>query len=399
MRVLVTYGWCRTAYAAAESLSQAGFDVYASGSSALSMTRVSRFVRGFNRVPDPFKCPESFANALVSIVQDRKIDILLPVHEDALIIQKYRHIFPNNVIIACPKHEDLSIALDKYQLTKLASAAGIQVPSTYEPKNIDQADIFFAETDFPLIIKTRHGNSGKGVFLVQSESQAKSTFRDVVKKYSLSDDNLPICQEFIDGQICGSCFLADKGEVKACFTERYLRCKQGKFGTSVLREPADLPELKEDTSKIVRALNWTGIGHFDFIMDEKSRRPVLIEMNPRFWGALNMAIKNGYDFPRALVTMLTNGKPNAESFQPKEKPVKSLWIAGEMIAAMDELMHGKLFAPLMSLRRVLLHRGRYSFDDFRWNDPFPLLVEMVHYATGFFLSGGNVNPEAIEMMR
>jgi hypothetical protein len=58
MRILVTYGGCHTAYIAAESLGRAGFEVYACGSTALSMVRISRFVRGFHRVPDPFKEPE-----------------------------------------------------------------------------------------------------------------------------------------------------------------------------------------------------------------------------------------------------------------------------------------------------------------------------------------------------
>jgi len=94
MRILATYGWCRTAYIAAESLCRAGFEVYACGSTALSMVRVSRFVRGFDRVPDPFKEPEQYLTEISAIVKRRNIDVLLPVHEDALAIQTYRELLP-----------------------------------------------------------------------------------------------------------------------------------------------------------------------------------------------------------------------------------------------------------------------------------------------------------------
>ncbi|MEG4632702.1 hypothetical protein QUB56_24440 [Microcoleus sp. AR_TQ3_B6] len=69
MRILVTYGWCRTAYIAAESICRAGFEVYACGSTALSMVRVSRLVRGFDRVPDPFKEPEQLVELRASALE------------------------------------------------------------------------------------------------------------------------------------------------------------------------------------------------------------------------------------------------------------------------------------------------------------------------------------------
>lgn len=69
MRILVTYGWCGTAYIAAESLCRAGFEVYACSSTALSMVRVSRFVRGFDRVPNQFKEPEQLVELRASALE------------------------------------------------------------------------------------------------------------------------------------------------------------------------------------------------------------------------------------------------------------------------------------------------------------------------------------------
>jgi len=51
------------------------------------MVRVSRFVRGLERVPDPFQEPEQYVTEISAIVKRRNIEVLLPVHEDAFLIE------------------------------------------------------------------------------------------------------------------------------------------------------------------------------------------------------------------------------------------------------------------------------------------------------------------------
>jgi hypothetical protein len=40
-----------------------------------------------------------------------------------------------------------------------------------------------------------------------------------------------------------------------------------------------------------------------------------------------------------------------------------------------------------------------TYDDFRWHDPLPLLMELTHYGSSFLASGENLNPVAAEMMQ
>ena len=399
MRILVTYGWCRTAYIAAESLCRAGFEVYTCGSTDLSMARFSRFVRGFDRVPDPFKEPEQYVTEISAIVKRRNIEILLPIHEDALAIQTYREILPENLLIACPPRSEISRVLDKYEIIKIADSAQVAVPKTVAPATIAEVDSLAQQLGFPLIIKTRRGNSGKGVFRVNSAEETRQKYSEIVKNFGLANNQLPILQEYIEGSVFGSCFLADRGEVKACFLERYLRCKEGGFGTSIWRERCEFPLLHDYTKKMAKMLNWTGIGHFDFMVNPQLSSAYLIEMNPRFWGALNLAVQNGFDFPKGLITMLTKGEPDADSFKPLLHPVASQWIVGEIIAGVAEFRRGKWLAPLASAGRILFSDRPRTYDDFRWHDPLPLLVEIAHYGSSFLASGGEINPVVAEMMQ
>src|SRR5438445_5418552 len=99
MRVLVTYGWCRTAYVICESLARAGFTVCACGDSALSMTRASRYVNSFDLVPDPFGDSQAYAAADGEIMQRRRVCFVVPVNEGYEVIQQFRSILPSKVII------------------------------------------------------------------------------------------------------------------------------------------------------------------------------------------------------------------------------------------------------------------------------------------------------------
>ncbi len=190
----------------------------------------------------------------------------------------------------------------------------------------------------------------------------------------MANNQLPILQEYLEGSVFGSCFLAKDGEVKACFVERYLPCKEAGFGTRVLREPCELPLLHDYTQRMAKALNCTGIGRFDFIVDSQLSSTYLIEMNPRFWGARNLAVQNGFDFPRGLVTMLIKGEPDSDCFKLLLQPVASLWIVGEIIAGVAKFYTGKNLAPRASAGRIL-HRFRLHLN----NNKSKLFVETAIY--------------------
>jgi predicted ATP-grasp superfamily ATP-dependent carboligase len=151
----------------------------------------------------------------------------------------------------------------------------------------------------------------------------------------------------------------------------------------VLRERCDSPLLEEAAAKIVRELKWTGVGQLDFIAKADMTEPYLLEMNPRWWGALNLAVVNGFDFPLGLVTMLLDGQPVSSAFCEGVPRRKSLWIVGELMACRAELMQGKLYSPFSSLWRILFPGRDCAYDDFSWRDPLPLLFEVVHYFERF----------------
>jgi biotin carboxylase len=387
VRVLVTYGWCRTAYAVCERLARSGFRVSACGDSALSMTRVSRYVETFDRVPDPFGSPGLYAHAIAEVIRRRNISLVIPAHEDFVPLQEFRHVLPPGVIVAGPPIDEGREVLDKWNLFRRARLAGVPTPATLAPASVEEADDALASVSLPAVLKPRRGNGAKGIVIVRDAVRGAAAYRNLVQQFQLDAGNLPLIQEYLDGVQMGCCFIAIDGEVKARFVERYVRCKQAGFGTSVLREPAASPEIENLTARLARELRWTGIGHLDFILGPDGE-PYLLELNPRFWGALNLAIQNGFDFPAALASLALTGAVDLRCFVPRQ-PVNSLWIAGELMACLDDVQNRRWAEALRTPLRLLRCR---RYDDFRLTDPLPLFMELSYYLAGFVRGGGDANP-------
>jgi predicted ATP-grasp superfamily ATP-dependent carboligase len=398
-RVLVTYGWCRTAYVVAESLAKAGYGVYGCDDSRWNMLSCSRYVRGFDVVSNPFRNPRQFVSDIASVVRKRAIDILLPVHEDVLAVAQFRELLPEDTLVIAPRLEDLLIAIDKGEIIRIAGRAGVPSPRTFEPRTVQEVTLAARELSGPLILKTRRGNSGKGVIFVKSPADAGGLWEDLIRKFRLPAGREPLVQEYLEGDLYGSCFLASEGEIKGLFLEKYLRWKDGKFGTSVLREPSNWELLGEYSRQIVRELRWTGIGHLDFAGKRDENRAWLLEMNPRFWGALNMAVQNGYNFPLGLVSMYQRCDPEVAALSPRMRPRKSLWIVGELMAGLKETRPHHPTALFSSLSRIVFPGPGVVYDDFRWSDPLVAIAEAIQYIRRFWKSGFSFNPAEEGMMR
>ena len=120
----------------------------------------------------------------------------------------------------------------------------------------------------------------------------------------------------------------------------------------------------------------------------------LLEMNPRFWGALNLAVRNGFDFPAALVSLATGGAADSRWFTARP-PVRSL-LDRRRVYGVRGRCPARTLEGSSEERRPVLAAG--SYDDFRAADPLPLFLELAYYLTGFVRSNGDINPVSVGMI-
>ena len=384
----VTYGWCRVSYVIVRSLARRGVTVHVGDASRLAMCRYSRRHASFTRYRSPYKDPAGFVDDVAAAVERRGAGVLIPGHEDTLAIAQHRDRLPEALKVPVGDAKSIATAINKWHVIRRAREVGVPAPDTFKPETPEELRGRADGLDYPCVVKTQLGNSGKGVFIVRDAGECLERFEWLVKTYNLAEPNRPIVQSFARGVGYGVCLLYNKGEFRASFCERYIRCKDGDFGTSVFRESVHAPELERHARALMDSMNWHGVAHLDFIHDEETGQAALIEVNPRFWGALDLAVRAGVDFPWLLYKMAVDG--DVEPVTSYRVGVKSRWIVGEMLHLFNLARRGRVRQTLRSVASIAGSRSD-GFDDFSVSDPVPLLFEMAYYASGF-LTSGSTNP-------
>jgi predicted ATP-grasp superfamily ATP-dependent carboligase len=146
-------------------------------------------------------------------------------------------------------------------------------------------------------------------------------------------------------------------------------------GPSTLREGVEHLEIKELGLSLLKSLNWTGVAMAEFKVDPRDGIPKLMEVNPRFWGSLHLAIISGVDFPYLILRMA-----RGESFDP----VISYTIGKRC----RWLLFGDILHFLNSPHRFHLDPSFFrffdpdtSYDIISQEDPLPVLGAMATFFT------------------
>lgn len=183
-----------------------------------------------------------------------------------------------------PEPRSLAVACDKRQTLRAASAAGVPVPAEGGRR-------------FPVVVKYR---CGELLGLPAAERYAicrNAGERDAALAAMAARQSEPLVQQYLPGPGYGvACLFAADGTLIAAFCHRRLREYPATGGPSCLAESWVDPELTELGVRLLRALDWRGLGMVEFRADAGGR-PRLLEINPRPWGTIALAIAAGVDFP------------------------------------------------------------------------------------------------------
>ena len=123
----------------------------------------------------------------------------------------------------------------------------------------------------------------------------------------------------------------------------------------------------------------------EYKYNERTDEYVLMEINGRFWGSLQLAIDAGVDFPRLLVE-----RALALRFPPvlEYTEVVSRWEWGEIDHLIARVRRNPDLWTLLRATGTVLKSwllalaGRNSAEVFRWRDPAPFAIETVQWLRG-----------------
>lgn len=307
MSALITTANSPKALISTRSLGKRGIEVSTADKTKYALSSLSRYSKNFYLYPSPKDMPMDFIRELTSIVKKYKHDVLLPVHsEDTYLIAKYKSHF--DPFIKVPLHDYSSIMAvnNKGSLMQVASNLGIPIPNTYYIKDLCMLSQIAEKIEFPAVIKLKETSSSIGLSYVNSKEELISKYKETVLKYDLAPSNHPLIQEYVEGDGYGVSVLFNQGDLRAKFTHKRLREYPISGGPSTYRISVKEPIMEDIATRLLEYFNWHGVAMVEFKMGSNNK-PVLMEVNPRFWGSLNQAIQSGVDFPYLLYNMALDG--------------------------------------------------------------------------------------------
>ena len=114
----------------------------------------------------------------------------------------------------------------------------------------------------------------------------------------------------------------------------------------------------------------------EFKYDEENDKLWFIEVNPRMWGSMPVAIDSGVEYPYLAFLCATKGASTAKEFfknSQKNVPWTGKWLLGDTFLFLTHLKN-------MNIRDALsmINFEYDSIDDFNLKDPLPFFGQLFH---------------------
>jgi protein-tyrosine-phosphatase/predicted ATP-grasp superfamily ATP-dependent carboligase len=369
LKALVLDGHSRAALETAQALGRAGIAVHAISSDPHSLIFHSRYV------VDALAQKCAAADYLCWIQElDRRnhYQVVVPSTEASLLqLMQLSPDDPMRTKAVLSSNADLRIALNKEETHRLARELKIDVPHSKLHSDIEEIGEAAA---YPLVLKPIHSK-----VLVNGELktlQPVVVTRDQPRRQTLQSwlPYTPVQeQEYVLGKGVGVELLFERGEKVWHFAhERIHEYPLTGGGSSYRRSIVAPSHLLDAADRLLRRLNWHGVAMVEFKL-QPSGVYSLIEVNPRLWGSLALAVDAGVNFPMGLMSIASGGMPVPQpdykiGYYSRALSLDLEWLKANLTADHSNpllLTRPKLCSLVEYVRPFL---GRESWDHFDYGD-------------------------------
>lgn len=295
LRVLVLDGHSRAALETAQSLGRRGARLRVAAVERDGLALRSRW--SVDRVLQP-RSGEQLTPWIEAQVGDFDPALVVPATETSLLALRALPLdHPARQRAVLSDNEALDTFLDKEQTRKHAEQVGVPVPAT----RLIEGTAAEPPPAWPVVLKpTRSKVIVDGVV----KALAPRIVRDVdAWREALAAWNglTPVQEQaYITGRGVGVEVLYERGQLRWAFAHERLHELPLTGGGSAWRKSVSMPQdLLEASHALLDPLGWHGVAMVEFKRSEDGSFH-LMEVNPRLWGSLALAIDAGVDFPLGL---------------------------------------------------------------------------------------------------
>lgn len=366
IRVFVTDGYWRKTLAAVRALGRRGVRVTVGESTYLAPALFSRYCHCRVRTPSPVLQPSQYLDFLETYLKRHPHHVLMPMEEDTLLLlARNRERFQNITSLPCAAHHHLLFARDKLKVLRRAEDLDIPIPRTFEIDNMAEAKPLSKQVEYPVVVKPRVGSGSAGVEYVTEPAQLPAALARVFRS-----GQSPLVQERLpsEGAGIGASFLLDQNhQVRASFIHRRLREYPVQGGPSTLRQSIIHEQARRDGARLLESLRLVGVGMVEFKIDSRDGTAKLLEVNPRFWGSLALAINTGVNFPY-LLTLMALGLDFPAVHTYRLGHLCRWLLPGDILHFLQNPNRWRLKPSFFQFRRANM-----SYDIIDMDDPLPIL--------------------------
>lgn len=331
-RVLLLVDEYYASLAAVRALAAGGYAPIVGATTADGYAHRSRAARAVVRLPSPEL--QGFADAVGSAARQHGADVVMPATEATLVALAGRGDELAPSILAAPSREALSRVADKRTLAVAAAAAGLATP----PSRVVRSSTLDAGTlSFPAVVKPLWSALvDGGVTRALPKAVRVSTREQLELQLALHRDVEWLVQPYVHGSLLAVAALAWRGELLVAVQQRARRIFPRDCGVSAYAETVAPDEvLLGRLGRLVAEVALDGLFEAQFVAAGNER--FLIDVNPRAYGSLALAVAAGANLPAGHVDLVLGRRP---VFQLARHPVRFRAEPGELAGLADALRRG-----------------------------------------------------------
>jgi carbamoyl-phosphate synthase large subunit len=290
-------------------------------------------------LPYPNSGAQVLLARLLEIHKRFPLDLIIPTLDaeldNYLLIQD--SLREQGIRLYLPGKEQLKFR-DKTKLSESLKDSRVLTPTTIvmgDPSAILNAGELLT---YPFLIKGLFYEA----YLASNYEQAVGYFYKVSARWGFP----VIAQQWIRGEEYNVVALAESGKVRgAVAMKKMFLTDKGKAWAGVT---IDNQKLMEDSKAIIKTIDWNGGCELEYIVENKTNKQYLLEINPRFPAWIYLATAAGQNLPEMLVRLALEEKIETKtSFEVGKVFVRHSW---------DDIVDMKDIASLSGRGELILEK-------------------------------------------
>jgi len=349
---------------------------------------VCRYCRAKFRYPVSTEDAAGFVDAVLDFARLHKIDLIIPTTDwTTPPLSQSRDRFEGVSRLAIGSDQAIQKSADKYATVMMAQECQVVTPKTILISSLADLDQLEGST-FPLVVKDRYSARWIGNRAVLGSVAYAYSEGDLKKKVSerLGSVGDVLVQEFVSGAGIGFSAFCEGDKIYAPFAWLRVREIDPRGSGSSARKSIPLAaDILESSRSLIKRVGFQGICMLEYKREEKTGQAVLMEINGRPWGSIQLPIDSGIDYPRYVLQWYLEGK-----LPPAEVRYKKGILCRRLVSELTHLehvMHGappgwpkpypNLLVTLLKLSIPWYPGVRY--DDVWLSDPGPAVAGLIDW--------------------